>query len=289
MTISQLMGGLGNQMFEYATGRALSLRLRQPLMLDITGFSRDPLRDYALGDFNIEAGLITDRKKRPPKFSAGLQQSIANAVLGAFGMPRRILEQSMAFDPAIPQLRGNVYLSGFWQCERYFSGYADTIRNDLSLKAPFTAERAAIARQMNAVNAVSVHIRCGDDPNDPASRALFGVCDADWFREAMRRMAERIENPTFFVFSDHPPFAREIIGEDYPIIFIDPNADGRDCEDMMLMSRCGSHILPNSTFSWWGAWLNPSPEKHVIAPARWFPEAQKLNGEHVVPESWERL
>ena len=288
MTITQLMGGLGNQMFQYAAGRALSLRTSEPLSLDITGLARDPLRSYALGDFNIEAGLINSRRKRPPKFKVGTQQAVANRIFGLLGLPRRIVEPSLRFDPAILQHCSNAYLSGFWQCERYFADHAETIRSELSLRAPLTGERVAIAQQVAMSNAISVHIRCGDDPNDPAARAIFGICDTEWFREAMWRMEDRIENPTFFVFSDHPPFAREIIKSQSSLVFIDPDADGRDCEDLMLMSLCKAHIIPNSTFSWWGAWLNGRLDKHVIAPARWYAD-ETMTFNDIVPEHWERL
>jgi hypothetical protein len=179
-------------------------------------------------------------------------------------------------------------LAGYWQSERYFSDIGDVIRQDFTLVAPMVPRRLEIRRRIRDCNAVSVHVRRGDYASDPAISQSHGTCPPEWYHQTMTRMAGAIENPTFVVFSDDPAWARANLPPSRPMIFVDPGRDGRDAEDIRLMSDCRHHIIANSTFSWWGAWLNPRPDKKVIAPARWFNRAQH-DTRDLIPPGWERV
>ena len=288
MITMQLNGGLGNQMFQYAMGRALSLRMDEPLTLDVTRVNRNMHRSYCLDNFGIEARLLTAKWKRPPKFKSERAQAFANRLMEAIGRAGRTRETDFGFNPDFLTVKGNVYLIGYWQCEKYFIDHEATIRDELTLKTQLAAERQEVEQQIMTTNAVSLHVRRGDYVSSPSINAKLGTFTPEWFGEAMRRMTNHVETPVFYVFSDDPAWVRDNIRSDHPLVFVDPQDDGKDWEDMALMSRCRSHIIANSSFSWWGAWLNGRPDKHVIAPARWF-ASPELEGKDIVPERWERL
>lgn len=287
MIITRIVGGLGNQMFQYAVGRALSIASGQEFKLDLTEMNRYKLRPLQLDQFNIK-GAIAREDEVPARPRKSLVGRIVTAVTNKSRIPQ-VVEKSSAFDPSILQLRGPVHLSGYWQTEKYFSDHADIIRQDFSLKQPFSAERQAIhAAIQEAGSPISVHVRRGDYVTNPTANSIHGTCEPEWYQMAMERMRQSINAPTFFVFSDDPQWARANLPSVERMVFVEPQSDGRDGEDIHLMAACHSHIIANSTFSWWGAWLNPRQDKHVIAPAQWF-RSQEHDARDLVPGGWERL
>lgn len=285
MIVVRIMGGLGNQLFQYALGRALSVKSGERLLLDLTAFDSDPQRFYMLDRLNIAAEIA------PRRLARRLQtRGIGRLWRAVAGTPLRVVrEQSARFDPAVLDLAGGVYLDGYWQSEKYFDRIAASLRADFALRAPLTCERLALSSDIAAAgHAVSVHVRRGDYASNPVVGAHHGTVPAEWYAEAMARMIADVPDASFFVFSDDPEWARAHLPATSPIAFIVPAADGRDEEDMHLMSRCRHHVIANSTFSWWAAWLNPSPDKRVIAPRRWFLDPAR-DARDIVPEAWERL
>ncbi len=287
MIITRIVGGLGNQMFQYAVGRALSLASGQPLKLDLTDMDRDRLRSLQLDQFNIK-GDIASLDEVPAKQRNSMFGRIMTSVKNRSRVPQRV-EKSAQFDPTILLIREPVHLTGYWQTEKYFADYADIIRQDFSLKQPFSAQRQNTLRMIEeAQSPVSVHVRRGDYVSNPSANSIHGTCEPEWYAKAMHTMGSTMKDATFFVFSDDPQWARENLATLGKMIFIEPQSDGRDGEDMHLMAACHSHIVANSTFSWWGAWLNPRERKRVIAPASWF-RSQAHDNPDLVPSSWERL
>ena len=288
MITAQIKGGLGNQMFQYAMARALGLRTGRSTALDITSMKRDAYRKFELPHFNIEARVLTSKWQRPPKFKSGLQQTIANHILSCLGQQKRVSEAGHGFSPEIARLNKRLYLTGFWQSELYFLDQQDAIRRELTLKEPFAPARQAVANDMASGNAVSLHVRRGDYVASPDIADMLGTFSPEWYHAAMARIETRMPEARYFVFSDDPQWVRDNIRSNRPVTFVDPQDDGRHFEDMVLMSHCDAHILSNSTFSWWGAWLDSRPDKHVIAPSRWF-RSEAICGDDIVPASWDRL
>ncbi|MCX2724546.1 alpha-1,2-fucosyltransferase [Roseibium salinum] len=289
MIITHIIGGLGNQMFQYAVGRSLALASGQTLRLDLYSMEEYSTHAYCLDQLRISAEVASKRdiptKRRKGGFFAKVQR-----VLRTSGNPvATVKEKGFAFDPSILSLRGSVYLFGYWQSEKYFSDIADAIRNDFALATPLTESREQILTSIRgSERAISVHVRRGDYLTNPTANAYHGICETDWYRTAMRKMEDRFGRVTFFLFSDDPKWARENIKSSSPIVFVEPRSDGKDAQDMHLMAACHSHIIANSTFSWWGAWLNPRKEKHVIAPMRWF-KTDKHDTKDLIPLTWELL
>ncbi|MGD0999505.1 MAG: alpha-1,2-fucosyltransferase [Candidatus Brocadiia bacterium] len=280
MIIVRLRGGLGNQLFEYACGRALSLRNGAPLKLDLTGYrdrSYAERRPYLLDRFRIaasEAGALE------MKLAHGGRIARALTALAPSRRFRTFSEEALHFQPEVAAARGNVYLLGYWQCERYFADCADPVRSEFALKSEPQAESLRLLREIEDCEAVSVHVRRGDFLTEPG----FHVCDPEYYQGAAESIAKAVRAPRYYVFSDDPAWTKEHLALQ-PAVFVGHNGAGRPEEDLRLMRRCKHHIIANSTFSWWGAWLCEHPGKIVIAPRRWFADP-KRDSSDIVPASW---
>jgi hypothetical protein len=285
--VVRLWGGLGNQMFQYALGRRLAIANDVPLKLDLSALVRDPLRRFGCDLFCIRARIAVPAdlamfsEARPAR--AGRSRPASWWRVARRPRAVKVKERSLTFDPAVLATRSPALLFGYWQSERYFVEISPTIRADFRLAEPMTAGRNELLGRIASCNAVSVHIRRGDYVTNPAANAFHGTIDAEWYRRSLDLMVEWTGDPTFFVFSDDPAAARALLQTDRPTVFVDPGADGRDAEDLHLMAACRHHVIANSSFSWWGAWLNPNPARRVIAPAEWFVGVPTRTGDRVPP------
>jgi Glycosyl transferase family 11 len=292
--IARLIGGLGNQMFQYAAGRALALRHRARLKLDVSGFERHGLRRYELQSYPVATSIAT------PQEIATCEQSAAGGRKAMFRSVRRMLgltlppstrhyrEPHFHFDAALAKQCLPVLIDGYWQSECYFADAADVIRGELTPRAPLEPANAAMAAEIGRVEAVSLHVRRGDYVSNAHTNAYHGVCSLDYYRAAVEHIKARTSKPHLFVFSDDRDWTRANLRSDLPTTFVDANPPERGFRDMQLMSRCRHHIIANSSFSWWGAWLNPSPFKIVVAPQRWF-AAGPNDTRDLLPTNWVRL
>lgn len=289
MIVMRLKGGLGNQLFQYALGRQLSLIKNTALQLDSSSYKTDTLREYRLDSFQIAAThsnqlpfFATDGRKR-------YLNRIIQAARGIFTKPFQIIkEKDFSFDPTVFNCSDQAYLDGFWQSEKYFFSIGQTIRNDLRLKKPLEGDLRKIAEQIRENNSVSLHVRRGDYVSNPVTTAYHGVCGAEWYEAAAKLIEGKVSNLTFFVFSDDYEWAKENLKLNSPAVFIKPSPDGQECNDLHVMSLCKHNIIANSSFSWWGAWLNENPEKIVIAPKNWF-AAGSSNTQDLIPKTWIRI
>ena len=279
MIIVTIIGGLGNQLFQYAAGRAVALKHNTRLRLDLSGFPHYP-RPYLLDHFQIEA-----REASP----AELQLAAGG---GTVGTPmRKIVEHGQSFHPEVLESGPHLFLQGYWQSPRYFEAVAAQIRADLRLRQPLSPAALATASSLAEPGSVALHIRRGDYVTHPGAHQVHGVTGLDYYQRAMAEIETRIAFPRYFVFSDDLPWAKEHLHSPHPLRFIDPHDSAsdssRDYEDLILMSQCHHQIVANSTFSWWAAWLNPRPDKQIIAPTRWF--ANRPEPEGLIPLEWTRL
>ncbi len=286
MILVRLMGGLGNQMFQYACGRALAWRTGHALVLDPSHLAtRHPTapRRFSLDAFPIAARLAT------PADTAEAQ-SLPALLWRRFGRPlasdlTMACEHGLRFQPDLfPARFQRLCLVGYWQTEKYFSDCADLIRRDF---APRTAPDPALAARLAAAPSVALHIRRGDYAADATINSVHGLCPLDYYHRAAAHLAERVGRPQFFLFSDDPDWARAHLQLEHPLHVI---SDGRraPAEELALMTCCRHHITANSSFSWWGAWLNPRPDKLICAPRAWFRDPA-LDATDLVPATWLRL
>lgn len=178
------------------------------------------------------------------------------------------------------------FVDEYYQNEKYFIDIADEIKKEFVLKNDFSAKAKEYLQRIENSNSVSLHIRRGDYVANKKINAYHGVCGLDYYNEAMKIIKEKINNPIFFVFSDDIHWAEENLKGTEFVFVSCPEIE--DVEELILMSKCKHNIIANSSFSWWGAWLNKNPEKIVIAPKRWFNDkkAEQIN---IAPANWLRI
>lgn len=289
MIIARLLGGLGNQMFQYATGRALALRTGADLKLDLAIYESSTSRAYALGHFPIQAVPAT-RLEVERLTRIRTPERVLGRLLRRKPRPRRshVREPDLRFHPEILDLPDDVYLDGYWQSERYFIDAATAIQNELGPPEPESARDREVAAAIDSTESISLHVRRGDYVSSRVAREILGPCGLDYYQRALAMLRERLALPHLFVFSDEPEWARENLDLPLPTTVVDHNDPGDAHRDLALMARCRHHIIANSSFSWWGAWLAPRPDKIVIAPRRWFAR-EDLSADDLVPEPWMRL
>jgi Glycosyl transferase family 11 len=294
VVVTSLIGGLGNQLFQYAAGRRLAQFRGVDLKLDITGFSNPSYRTkrhYELAAFNVVQTFATEvdiiKLTRP---CTGLLPHLFHRIARkSVRLPKSyIKEPHYHFDPRILNLPDDVYLDGYWQSEQYFADIAELIRKEVTVKVPLVGRNADVAREIADCKAVSLHVRRGDYVNDEVTHEVHGTCGLDYYARAVDFIASRINNPVFFVFSDDPAWVREQLKMPHSMKIVDHNGPEHGYEDMRLMSLCNHHIIANSSFSWWGAWLNSRQDKIVLAPKRWLNNSD-VDTRDICPDSWVRL
>jgi hypothetical protein len=291
--ISRLIGGLGNQMFQYAAVRALASAQLNTFKLDVSSLIREThhqgfqLQDIFKGTFetatSVDLRATLGRWKSLPNMRYLLAKPIGHAFRGS----NYVVEPHFQFWPGLKQVCANAYLAGYWQSERYFFDYAQTIRDDFAFKPPITNQNNALVEQIKNSNAVSLHVRRGDYVNSPSTAAHHGVCSTAYYQRAIYHILEKVGPAVVFIFSDDPQWVRVNLQVNGPCVYVDHNRGPASYVDMQLMSLCNHHIIANSSFSWWGAWLNPNAEKIVVAPKNWF--ARPMPTQDLLPLEWIRL
>lgn len=288
MIIVKLMGGLGNQMFQYALGRNLALKNKTELKLDTSWFldrqnDGATARSYQLDEFKIEENFAT------PKENAELRMTGWRDYFRPKNKKRRIRQEKINFEPWVLNAQGNIYLEGYWQSEKYFKDVEETIKKDFELKNELSTTGKGWLERINGCRAVSVHVRRGDYSNDRATKAYHGECTKEYYVRAGQVAVNGFESPVFFVFSDDLDWAKENIKLPGQIFLVSGEYD-RPAEEIILQSSCRRHIIANSTFGWWGAWLDNKPGRKVWAPKKWFAnaEAEKQAGD-IVPDDWLKI
>lgn len=288
MIITRLFGGLGNQMFQYAVGRALSITHEQVLKLDVEDLSAKTSHyGYELNRvFGIDAPLADAEDFRAVLgWQRTLRKVLARRAFRGITGGRIVQEPHFHYWPAVRSVSLPCYLAGYWQSELYFHDVSSALRSDFVFAQTISRESELVLSDIEGCNSVSVHVRRGDYAANARILAVHGMCSPDYYSRAATYIAERTESPTFFLFSDEPDWVAENIRLPGRTELVNVNRGLSSCNDMMLMSRCRHHIIANSTFSWWAAWLNPSPSKMVVAPARWF-ASNAFNTSALLPSSW---
>lgn len=289
MVISKITSGLGNQLFQYALGRQLAAQAGTSLWFDLRYFHQeyatDTPRRFKLDRFSIDYKLLDS--------SPWLYASKATRLLPGRSLRPLIdtrFETNFHFDPAMirPAVPFTV-LWGFWQSERYFAQSTAQIRQELTVNRPLGNLFLAYQKQIaEATTPISVHIRRGDYVTHPEFSQSFGFVGLDYYEKAISKLTAQFSDATLFLFSDDPDWVQANIRTEQPHVLVSTTGPDADLDDLQLMSLCHHHVIANSSFSWWGAWLNPRPNKQVIAPQRWFAN-KPWDTKDLVPASWIRL
>ena len=280
--VVSLEGGLGNQMFQYAAGRAAMLRISTQLALDVRRLTASGDRNYGLGDFRLCPDLTLITEGPPPRQDGRWRRFLKSLI----GDEACFHEAGFQFDGGCLRLKPGARMEGYFQSERYFADFATIIRADFTPRAEHLAEIEAMAeRLIPSSPCVSLHVRRGDYAN-PETMAIHGMLNASYYERALKILAERTgSNLPICVFTDDPAWVRANLALPGQARFISEHTRTA-LQDMILMSRCTHHITANSSFSWWGAWLNPSQDKIVVTPALWFQPDAGLDTRDLRPDGW---
>ncbi len=289
MVISNLLGGLGNQMFQYAAGRALSLHIGCDFRLDTRGFSNYKLHNgFEISRvFGISPTTATDSDIRQALGWRSTEFALKFLRRFQFGLltgNALRIERSFEYCPNFWLLNSPIYLLGYWQSEQYFKKYEGNIRDDFKFQVPTDSLIIDILSRIECSNSIALHVRRGDYITCSATAAIMEVCPVEYYIRAISLVGRRIENPKFYVFSDDIDWCKYNIPIEFPVEYISGNRGSRSYIDMQLMSACKHQIISNSSFSWWAAWLNSNPWKIVVAPKKWFRKSP-CNFD-VIPSEW---
>lgn len=280
------MGGLGNQLFQFAAGRRLASLHRSELVLDLGWFRHEAggmvtPRRYELDGFELIARSTAIRPRAVEALEAGRRRRFSRLGLEVI----RQREGDLAVDERVLNAPDDVLLIGYWQSETYFADVSDAVRDELCIRTAPSKSYAIFDRIIGSSSAVAVHVRRGDYASIPQSQAFHGVLDRDYYRRALAHVAERVPDPVFVAFSDDPDWVERELASELHLTVV---SGGDALQELRLMSRCKHYVIANSSFSWWGAWLGEQEESIVVAPQRWFTDAC-ADTRDIVPERWQRL
>lgn len=286
MIIVKLKGGFGNQLFQYATGRQLSLYYNVPLLLDLSylevkQFERShTTRFFELDKLQIVANIAT------PKDITSVKRQ---GCLKLFGSPY-LREKKMRFNPKVLRVGANAFLDGFWQSEKYFMSIKQNLYHEFTFKTAITdTYLLGIKKEIEIKNSVSIHFRRGDYVTNHVASKNHGVCSMEYYEKAVELIANQVQNPIFFVFSDDIQWVKKEFHCRFTTHYIDKSIEDIH-SDFQLMTLCKHNIIANSSYSWWAAWLNQNKEKIVVAPKRWFADVkQQAQTNDLIPQSWIKI
>lgn len=313
--IVRIMGGLGNQIFQYCGALATARRLGVPLKIDTSFFTFNPKFTYSLNCFegiahsNLTFSTFQEVKKRSGVFlkhtpSLSLYYRLFNHFHYSYPTLKPLLcagenvfcEKQYHYDPEFEQIRAGALLVGYFQSEKYFESVIPEIRKTFKISPhSLSGANLELFEKIKSSPSVAIHIRRGDYVSDAATHQTHGVCELDYFYKAIQQIEEKRNHPLeLFIFSDDQDWVKaNWKKQKHPTHFVTGNYSGsfdgnKDSIDLMLMSACKDQIISNSSFSWWAAWLNETADKTVIAPGRWF-KSSLHNDSTVIPKGWHRI
>lgn len=291
--IAQLQGGLGNQLFQYATARALAHQHQTSLLLDQSWFTKtyDDVtpRELLLSSLKTKGALISldSPPKRPKRIQRILQKLWPiNPCVYSEQTPYR-------FDPRLlktPTLKTqNLYLMGYWQSYRYFESIKKILQSEVSPKAPLDAHYQSYLNQIQAGNSAMVHVRRGDYVHLASAAKVHGFLGLDYYQQGMAMLLDRNPEIHFFVFSDDLDWVKANLPHQDKITFVQSLADSDVViQELELMTHCQHHLIANSSLSWWAAWLAKDLNNTVICPSRWTSDLA-MNWDDLLPAHWQRI
>ena len=281
MTIRiKLSGGLGNQMFQFATGFAVAKKNNVRLSLDLSYINQKQLHNgFELEKvFNIYSKVSFLNKVL--SFKSINFKEILNKIDKTF---YNFKEPHFHYTPNILSIPKHSFLDGYWQSELYFKDYFQEIKKIFDFSGQLNKQNHLIANDINQKNSISIHIRRGDFLLKQNNNHYIDL--KEYYLKAINESSKCFKNPKYFIFSDDPLWVTENFVIDNSYIIVDANHANKSFLDMYLMSLCKCNIIANSSFSWWGAWLNDKEDKIIYAPKNWFKD-KSICTDNLIPNSW---
>ena len=291
MIIAKPVGGLANQMAVYVAARALAVHHNVELKLDLSGLACDTKRVYELNKLNINADLANDEEITAITGTAkGLGHWFREKLRKRGFLFGNYKERSTQYDEAFFKLPANIVLQGNFHSCRYAASIRELLIKEFTVTAPLSQQTLAWQNKIEKCTAVAVHIRRGDYASEPKTRAFHGLLDLDYYRSAIQVIAEKVDRPELFIFSDDHAWVREHLQSNLPTHYVDCNDADNGYQDFHLMKQCRHYIIANSGFSRWAAWLNNNSDKVVCMPQQWFRNISPMPAqEDNAPLEWTRV
>ncbi len=293
MILVEIVGGLANQMIGYAAGRALAEKNKDRLKLDLTSLNKDALRKFELDRLSADIEIATEeevaRIKR--KLSNPTAERAKEKIIKILGIRRSYIykEPHVGYDQKFFRLSGDVHIKGDFISRRYFEGIEPLLRRDFRIRGVLSPRSSEYEKSLAVGTSVGIHVRRGDYASNVHTMRFHGLLGVDYYSEAMAVIEKNVGDPVYHVFSDDLEWARENLKSRAPVRFVDHTSPETSHEDLYLMSKCKHNIIANSTFSYWGAWLNANDGKIVIAPKRWFANDHFNRIFDLLPLEWTRI
>jgi len=296
MIIVTLTGGLGNQLFQYAVAKKLALKIGTTLKLFKNNISNETGRSYKLSYYNINEVFATEQEVENligDYYSSSLRAKLYKKIDQYRPKHKRKYfqeEEYYVYEPELMKINSTVLLEGFWQNYRYFENLPLQIYNAVNLKDEY---KDSFLNFLNDIEeddcSVSIHIRRADYVSDPYNYSFFGVIPLEYYNRAIDYIKNKIKAANFYIFSDDLNWARENLKIDAPITFVEINGGTKDFAELEAMSKCRHNIIANSSFSWWGAFLNKNPDRIVIVPKQWVADNDMNKKIEIQMPSWIRM
>lgn len=293
--IVSLFGGLGNQLFQYASGRSLALRNNARLILDtgwfdiVDNLDSTTVRKYELNSFKLNCDIQT----------MGLpwqKKSILSPLYRRLPFFAKIItrntniynEKSFKFDMNLFNQKLPIWLNGYWQSYKYFDSIDEVIKQDIESIKFLNTGSQKILKMIQSSESICVHVRRGDYVLNPKANKMHGLCSIHYYNEAIKLITKYLSKPVLYIFSDDPEWVRVNLSFSYKTIIVDINDIEEVCQDLWLMKSCNHFVIANSSLSWWAAWLSSYKEKIVIAPKKWFAN-NTYDSSDLIPEDWIKI
>lgn len=291
MIIIKIKGGLGNQMFQYAFGWILAKKYNEDLLLDTSVYGEKKINGIAKREFGLEIFNNDYLFASETDINSFLELSWIQQIRKKIGLNFRKIYNDRVFEynPNALQLLPPIYLNGYFQSYRYFKGRESAVRNLFNFDIKnIDQSNLEFMQDMEHSSSVAIHVRRGDYVENEKTKSFHGGCSLEYYKRSISYIKNRIINPKLFFFSDDIEWVRKNFNVGLSSVFVEHNQGSDSWKDMLLISNCKHQIIANSSFSWWGAWLNDNPEKIVVAPARWLAK-KEIDMNDLIPSTWVRL
>lgn len=293
MILITLQGGLGNQMFQYAFAKVLASKNKAKIVIEDSIYKLQEKkegytpRNFELDIFNNEY-IFAEKKDLELFKNLSFFYKVKKKL--KLNYPKKYNEISFDYSSKAHLLKSPVFVTGYFQSFKYFVGFEKLVKKIFVFPIDkLSQENKDLIPILRKPNTVAVHVRRGDYITDRTTNQVHGVCDINYYMQAISVTLSQIQNPTFVFFSDDTEWVKEKFENlDSDKIFISHNKNENSWIDMFLMSICSHNIIANSSFSWWGAWLNENPQKIVVAPKKWF-QAKEVDINSIIPEEWIKI
>lgn len=285
MIITEITGGLGNQLFQYAAGLALSNKHKTQLKINSNFNSLDTGRKLVLTNFNIDVNQANTIEINHLYPSSSLKRKIQSIL--PISQKSFYKEKKFSFQSNFLQLSLSVYLKGYWQSELYFLSVNQIIKEKYILDPACYKNASDFIQQLSSHESVSIHVRKGDYLKAPYN-AYYAELNNEYYKRAIGFLKEICPAIKAYVFTDDPTWVEQNLDLGIPFVLASGHKTNSMFEDFQAMRSCKYHVIANSSFSWWTAWLSTHQDKQVVAPKNWFKNIQEDTTD-LIPKSWNIL